>query len=232
MSKKIWMTIALAAFSAHIGQAANLFHNPSFEDQVTPGTSAILGAGSTFLTNWTVTGSTCGGNCVFLLDSTYTESIDIGLWTTPAVSGDQSLDITGAGNTVDGGIEQTVTLNPLAAHVLSFWVGNGDNRSVFLPLPSSIEVFVNSVSIGTFTNNDSSNNHTNWKQFSLTFTPNVAVNTIRFRNATSVGDNMAGLDDVFLEEVPEPGTYALVGGALMLVLARRFYGGGSRDQEL
>ncbi|MFN7938178.1 MAG: hypothetical protein U0R19_32925 [Bryobacteraceae bacterium] len=225
------MTIALAALSVNIGQAANLLLNPSFEAQVTPGTNAVLATGSTFLTNWTVTGSACSGNCVFLLDSTYTENIDIGLWTTPAVSGDQSLDITGAGNTVDGGIEQTVTLN-LVPHVLSFWVGNGDNRSSFLPLPSTIEVFVNSISQGTFTNNDSTNNQTNWKQFSLTFTPNVAVNTIRFRNATPVGDNMAGLDDVFLEETPEPGTSALVGGALLVVMARRFYGARSRGQEL
>lgn len=216
------MTIAALALCVSSGQAANLLLNPSFETQdVSPNTSAILATGSTFLTNWTVTGSACTWNCVYLLDSSYTENLDIGLWTVPPVSGNQSVDITGSGNTVDGGIEQTVNLTPNVAHVLSFWVGNGDNRSVYFPNPSIIEVFVNMNSLGTFSNNNSTNNTTNWKQFSVTFTPSVASNTILFRNATPVGDNMAGLDDVSLEATPEPATYALVGGALAAALIGR-----------
>lgn len=211
---------ALGSISLYGG---NLLLNPGFENPAIPAnTFQVLGTGSTYLDNWKVTGTVCSANCVTPLVTTYSESSNVGTIHFQSHGGNQSLDLTGNGNTVDGGVIQTVNLSTGVTYQLSFWVGNMDNQAANYTGASSIQVFLNGSSRGIFSNNASTANFINWAQSSLTFQATQDINTIEFRNAT-VGDNEAGLDDVFLDQapggVPEPSTSILVALALIALLA-------------
>ena len=217
-----WQAASLFAFGLSHLYGANLILNPGFESPAIPGAFTQYGSGSNAISDWTVTGATCGANCVLLLNTGYAE----GPLTFQAEGGVQSVDLTWAGNTGDGGIQQTVNLTQNQLYRLSFWVGNMDNAAVNYPGPSVIELFLNGVSRGTFTNNASTSNAVNWTQATFTFLALQATNVIEFRNATATPDNYAGLDDVFLDfaaaaEVPEPATFALISIALLSVASVR-----------
>jgi hypothetical protein len=222
LNLQILGVLALGLNSAYGG---NILLNPSFDSPLI-GSGAIitLGAGSSTITDWTVTGATCGGNCVLILQTDYSENSNVGNLQFQAHSGNNSIDVTGAGNTLDGGVSQTVSLTPGLQYLLSFWVGNMDDRATVYPLPSSVQLLIGGVSQGTFTNSNSTNNFTNWTQFSQSFTPSTSSVSIEFRNATT-GDNLAGLDDVFLDvapgSVPEPATFGLMALAFGAVAALR-----------
>src|SRR5689334_11779623 len=130
MLKRMMITFALTVAVSSL-YAANLFLDPGFESlAISPSTFRQLGSGDTTnLPGWTVSGTTCGSNCVLILTSLYTEAnAAIGTITFQAHGGNQSLDLTGGGNTVDGGVEQTVTLAPGTNYTMNFWVGNMDNN--------------------------------------------------------------------------------------------------------
>jgi hypothetical protein len=206
----------LALFLSTQGMAANLFQNPGFES---PAISPItLGNGSTFLDGWTVSDAACFSNCVSIMDDSYTE----GSLTFRSHSGNQWLDLTGENNSLTGGITQVVTLTPGQMYNLSFWVGNQDNASGAYPLPSRVQVFANGISLGVGENNDSLTNSATWKQVIFQFTPSATQNAITFQNATGLADNMAGLDDVYIDvaqtSVPEPSTVG-TGGLALAALA-------------
>jgi hypothetical protein len=209
--------IALLAVSLGCLNGANLFVNSGFETPDILDTSATLPSGSTDLTGWTLTGG-CGLNCVAILDDAYTEDVGGRLLEFRARTGQQSVDLTGSGNTLTGGISQAVALNPGFLYIITFWLGNMDNTAPFnYSLDSSIQVLVDGNSVGLFTNSNNLTDETQWTQFSAQFTATSASQTIEFRNATPGGDNMAGLDDVFVDQVavvPEPSTFGLIGIAL------------------
>src|SRR5262245_8646601 len=111
------------------------------------GSSATLPSGSAVLTGWTVTGS-CGSNCLAILDDAYFEVQGSRTLEFHAQSGFQSVDLTGSGNTLTGGIQQQVLMIPGALYDISFWVGNMDNTAPFsYSLPSSIELLVDGSSL-------------------------------------------------------------------------------------
>lgn len=204
---------------------ANILLNPSFETPVVgSGGFLQLGTGSSSLTDWIVTGAACGTNCILILDTNYAE----GSLTFNAQAGNQSLDLTGGYNTVDGGVQQTVNLATDTNYLLTFWVGNMDNRDSAYSSASAVQLVINGISIDTFTNSASTDNLINWAQFSFNFTPTQDSNAIQFVNATGANDNFAGLDNVSLDVasagVPEPATFGIMALALGGIAAfrRRF----------
>jgi len=218
--------VVLLALAASSGLYANLIQNGSFESLTLGGTFSTLSTGdTTSLPSWVVTGA-CGNNCITVLRNGYTENS--GTLAFQPEDGLQSLDLTGSFNSLVGGVQQTVaSLTAGQRYTLSFWVGNQDNQQFNYSLPSSVQVFVDGVSQGTFTNNDSTPNQLTWRLISLDFTAATTSAVIRFDNATPLVDDEMGLDNVSLEVaaaggVPEPGTFVLFGlSGAFLALARR-----------
>lgn len=202
------------------GLHANLIQNGSFEATAIDGPYSIYAsADTTSLPGWTVTGTTCGANCVLGLAGSYTE----GDMRFQAQDGSQNMDLTGGYNTLEGGLMQVVTSLVVGQrYSLTFWLGNQDNADWAYPLPSSVIVLVNGVVQDTFSNNTSSPSEVNWEQKSLQFVATGTSASIEFRNATAVIDNYVGLDNVSLDaEVPEPATFVLIGGTLLAIFYRK-----------
>jgi hypothetical protein len=214
--KRILAIFAMAASASTL--SANLITNPGFEESEMSGTLEIVNTGGSFITGWTVSGAS-----VLMIENPYAENA--GTLFFSAHGGDQHLDITGAGNTVSGAVSQTVATTVGADYTLSFWLGNQDDSDPIYPNASSVEVFLNGVSQGIFSNGADTSNDVNWALQSLNFRASSASTTVMFVSATN-GDNFAGLDDVSLlaaptNGVPEPGTYAMVGLALAGLAALR-----------
>jgi hypothetical protein len=201
---------------------ANSILDPSFENPVIAGLFSVLGSGSTF-GPWNVTGATCGTNCVLILNTAYSENTNVGPIQFNAEDGNQAVDITGGGNTLDGGVSQTIATTTGNPFSMSFWVGKQDNRANGYGGPSAIQVFINGVSQGVFSNNNSTNNQVNWEQFVLNFNAPSSSTTILFQNATGATNGYAGLDNVNLVSLasPEPSTLVLIAGAVGLLALRR-----------
>ncbi|MEZ5399507.1 MAG: DUF642 domain-containing protein [Bryobacteraceae bacterium] len=213
------LTITLLSLGAP-SLFANLISNPGFELSVMGGNFQIVNTGDTFITDWNVSGA-----ALLMLTSSYTENGGTLLF--PSHSGDQHLDITGAGNTLLGQISQTVTTTPGIDYTLSFWVGNQDDADPVYPNASLISLYIDGSLVGTYGHSDDTPNQTTWREFVVNFKAASASTTIAFENATPTGDNMAGLDDVSLDvsaanvNAPEPGTFALAGIALLGLAALR-----------
>ncbi len=82
---------------------------------------------------------------------------------------------------------------------------------------SQVELIVNGGAPTLFTNNlvgvwDGSHQNNVWQTYSATFV-GTGNDTVTFRNLAS-NDNYAGLDAISLQEVPEPGTIAIMGFGL------------------
>jgi hypothetical protein len=212
--------LLLTAIAAH----ANLINNGSFETNPAANSFAILpGGDTTSLPGWTVTGSACGSNCMLILTNTYTESSNLGTLTFQPQDGNQSLDLTGSFNSLDGGISQSVTTTPGTQYMLTFFLGNMDDRVSAYGSPSALQVLLNGTVAGTFSNDNSTNNQLTWAQESLNFTATAASTTIDFVNNTVLADNEAGLDNVSLDvasasQTPEPSALLLVAMGFGLVV--------------
>jgi hypothetical protein len=219
---------------------ANLILNGSFESPVVP--SLSLSCGSAFNTQcqgyyshdqgnppalalfaiagWSVIG--LGGAdsvaVVLQLGNGYTE----GALRFDAQDGTQSLDLTGEGNQGANGVKQSVSTIIGMPYMLSFYLGREDPLAPGYELgPSALEFVLNQDAPITFTDTDAFSNDIAWKQFVFGFTATTATTTFAFLNATGAGNNFAGLDNVDLEAIPEPGTLALFGigfGILLLLL--------------
>ena len=208
---------------------ANIITNGSFETNALAGTTALLGSGNTAsLPGWQVTGS-CGGNCILILTSGYTEpQSGYGTITFQAQAGNQAIDITGSSNSLTGGLSQAVTTTAGNSYTLSFYVGNMDDGATSYTLPSSVQLLINGTSQGVFSNDNNTSHQVNWALQSVNFTASGASTTVAFVNATPVGDNYAGLDNVDLElnPTPEPASGLLVGAiGVGLILRKRFRAG-------
>ena len=213
--KKFLMLAAATLIAAPAFAATNLVVNGGFEAPITPTGSFVQLFGGNSFPGWSV-----GGNDVIIINSAYSEA---GLVFNPN-SGVNSIDLTGAGNTgPTNAITQSIATTA-GRYQLSFFVGNasptGGNAGSYTQ-PSTANLSINGGAIQSFTNADDTPFAINWKPFTVSFYSATPV-TLTFSNGT-VGDNMLGLDDVSLNAVPEPSTWAMLiaGFGLVGASARR-----------
>jgi hypothetical protein len=212
-------TLAMVACSLSLVSGiarGNLITNPSFETPVvTAGSFENFATGSTGITGWTVTGPTDTG--VSAISTTFVQN---GV-TFEAEDGNQWIDLTGDGSNSTEGIEQTVTTAPGTNYVLTFYVGNTTGGGIF-GTTSTDALSIDGTEVNTYENANADATGLSWEQFTYSFTATGASTTIGFANLDPASDNSNGLDMVDLEvgsstATPEPGTEALVGGALVLL---------------
>ncbi len=135
----------------------------------------------------------------------------------------QALDLTGEGNQGTGnGVKQTVATFAGQEYFLTWWVGHQYNQAPgYLNGPAEIALYIDGVHIIDVGTGNNTVNDVTWQEFSYSFTAGGNATTIAFLNDTPVGNNYAGLDNVTLQAVPEPGTLALLAIGLSGALARR-----------
>jgi hypothetical protein len=140
--------------------------------------------------------------------------------------GNQALDLTGEGNQGTwNGVKQTVATSPGQTYYLTFYLGHQWGLAPGYEVsPAAVTLYVNGDSVGLFTNsrNDRIDDIT-WLFESYTFTADSNWTTIAFQNATDSHNQYAGLDNVSLAQVPEPGALLLLtcGIVALAALLRR-----------
>jgi hypothetical protein len=232
---------------------ANLFVNGSFEDPTAPASSITCGtafnttcqgyyspdqtnapaSGPFDIGGWSVIGKdaglSAGGGAlasVMQLGPGYTET-DFGpsggLLHFTAEDGSQSLDLTGEGNQGANGVKQSFASTVGTQYTLSFFLGHQDTSADGYAGPSSLDLYIDGVLVGTFDNPDVVTQDVDWKPFQFSFAAAGASTVVAFLNATPVGNNYTGLDNVVLTAfgIPEPGTLALFAVGFGLVQMRR-----------
>lgn len=151
---------------------------------------------------------TNSSNFVLAIDTTYTE----GALSFVSQQGTKSLDLTGAANQGPVALSQTLALSA-GQYMLSFYLGDINGGDTRYDLPSSVEVLFGGNSLGIFTNS-AGGATTNWRQVLVPLTSDGVNNVLTFSTANLRLDNFTGLDNVSLNAVPEPGSFALVLAAL------------------
>jgi hypothetical protein len=241
-SAKLLSIALVASCVAAIPSArANLIVNGSFESPTVPSSSLSCGVafntacqgyyspdqtspppGGPFdIAGWSVIGK--GGvpdaAVVLQLGNGYTE----GPLHFDAQDGTQSLDLTGEGNQGANGVKQSFTSIIGAHYAVSFYLGRQDPAASGYAGPSALDLFIDQDAPITFIDMDALSQNVAWERFALSFTATKAITTLAFLNATPVGNNFTGLDNVVVEAIPEPGTLALfaAGFAGLLLLLRR-----------
>ena len=241
------LSLALLASVATVPPArANLILNGSFESPIVP--SSSLSCGIAFNINcqgyyspdqtsppvggpfeivapgdpsgWSVIGK--GGvpdaAVVLQLGNGYTE----GPLHFDAQAGIQSLDLTGEGNQGANGVKQSVATIAGARYTISFWLGHQDTSAPGYAGPSLLDFVIDQDAALRFSGSDVVSQDVAWTPYAFSFTAVTAFTTFAFLNATGVGNNYTGLDNVILEQIPEAGTLALLGAGLAgLFLLRR-----------
>lgn len=194
-----WVMFALACVPA---LATPVILNPSFENGPNPGGFTTILGGGGGLSDWTVTG----------------HSIDyIGnYWV--ASDGGRSVDL--AGND-PGGVSQLVSGFTVGGYYILYFdmSGNPDGGSN----PKNLTLGITGEPNQGFAFNTSGVSHgaMGWTQNSYTFQASATSLTISFAFADS-GPWGAALDNVSIEQVPEPASMVLVGlGLAALGFARR-----------
>jgi len=192
MRIRMVIAAALLAGVAAPALAANLIKNGSFESPVVPdGSFDTFNTGDSFK-GWTVVGDS-GSVAIISEDFTYCVAL-------PAAKGKQFLDLTGYSNSFTG-VQTTIATTPGSTYAIAFFVGNivgGGNCGT----TSTVELFVDGVSAGKFTNKKGKGGTSIvWKKFSTQFTAQNTATTIAFMNDDPADDTANGLDAVSVKLV-------------------------------
>lgn len=253
---KLLSTVLLVSCVMAVPAArANLILNGSFESPPVPSSSPSCGAlfntdcqgyyshdqlgfppGGPFdIAGWSVIGKggLDGTAVVLQLGSGYTEpdSANGGTLHFDAQDGTQSLDLTGEGNQGLNGVKQSVSSIPGMPYTISFYLGHQDDLAIGYAGPSSLDFYIDGTLASSFANPNTISQDINWEQFAYTFTAPTDFTTFAFINATPVGNNFTGLDNVVLTAVPldnvvltavpEPSSLALLGVGLGVIFLLR-----------
>ena len=224
--------LALVLLAVTVGVpvcSANLISNSDFETNAVANFKVLPTNDTTSLPGWKVTGSVCTTNCLLVLNTIYTEPSNIGTIFFQSQSGVQSVDLNGGGNTLDGGIEQTVATVAGTNYSLTFYLGNMDNAADLYTAASTVRLKITGQTDQLLSNSNNTPNHVNWVLETINFTATSALTTIDFIQATPATDNYVGIDNVQLNAVssgpaaatPEPSTWALMIVAAILLGVRR-----------
>lgn len=223
------MAIAILAALPAVGRAGQIIDG-GFE---TP--PATSGGFTQYFTGQTIGGAsgwTVLGKDVLVIDRGYSEpSGSSSTLSFNPNSGNNALDITGAGNTSPSdGITQTVATTIGQSYDLSFFVGRalGDpNDSRYLGT-ATVVLTIGDGPTTSYTATDGVRGQITFTRFVTSFVATGATTAITFTNGTlppgtdangdPVGSNYAGLDDVELVATPEPSTLTSAGIALALTL--------------
>jgi hypothetical protein len=203
---------------------ADLVVDGGFETPTVPtGGYSDFTTGMSFGSAWTVQGTDVA------IVSTTNMGTDV---TANAHSGNQSLDLTGAGTNPADGVTQTLATTSGTGYTITFWLGRADDTGANPRQYSGAASLTLSIGGGaavSYTNSGVSPNMVNWAQETTSFTASSASTTITFL-ASGVAANVQyiGLDDVSVNPttvtsaVPEPNTLVLAGIGSLLVCWAKF----------
>ncbi len=221
MAGSLWRALVAGALLSLCSTSlqAGIVFSSSFETPVlSPTTPQQPVNPGSYLQVWggqTVDGWTVHGSDVVLMHTTYNEPFPgLGNPTFNSQDGDQSLDITGVGNTTPlNAISRLVDLEVGAQYLLSFYVGRADSSTGYYQTPATIGLSIDGSSIIDFTNSNLTSQMVNWQLFTYTFTALTSQTSILFKNQTphfspEGENNFAGLDDVRLEYLSGPASIA------------------------
>jgi hypothetical protein len=186
----------VAAAATSFGASAAIVTNGSFEDItnfVPDGNDTMsLGPGSNAMPGWTVV----NGILAWIGPTNPFNGLT-------AQNGGYFLDLTGYHDNVPyGGVSQSIATTVGGKYALTFWLGSSAQYGV----PDSIAASAGSAS-GIFTSTDPTSNNA-WQLETLLFTatgPSTLISLVG-----NSGDHYIGLDNVAVEAVPEPSTWAMM----------------------
>jgi hypothetical protein len=206
---------------------SNLISDGGFESPITgPGGLnsgfIVYTSGSTIAGVWSVSGPPPLSEVALVPSSEYTTFGGSTIFFT-SQEGNQNLDLSGDYDT-GGAMAVQQTFPTIAGHTysLSFYVGAVTTSDWDGYAGSGmINVQLNGNPLLSAVNSDASGDAPTWKQFNTTFVAAGSSSTLAFISATPGGRGFNGLDNVVVNEVPEPGTCSLLAVGAALMLARR-----------
>lgn len=216
MRRVLLMTLAISALGSGPAAAATLI-NGGFEQ---PGVAGMLTLtpGSTKVTGWTAVDTTPGGDTdVQYLNSAAYSSLGV-----VASEGAHFLDLTGSVGRGKGVVSDAIAVTSGEQYRIAFDVGAFYVRNQGSFGDATVDLLVNGVLAGSFTNiMDLKGPGSDWQRFSYDFTADAPSVRLTFLSSTSLASSNlgVGLDNVTFDSmggapvggaVPEPATWAMM----------------------
>ena len=141
-------------------------------------------------------------------------SVDYGGSYWQAQSGNRSIDLAGMG---DGSLSQTFSTTAGKAYQVSFWIARNPDNGVN-PRTGFVDVGRPAMKL-TFSNGATTATAMGWTQEFLNFTATGPTTTVTFASDPATSQTYFGLalDNIAVNAVPEPTSWALMVGGLGLV---------------
>ncbi|WP_296600460.1 PEPxxWA-CTERM sorting domain-containing protein [Phenylobacterium sp.] len=213
--KSFLSLVAGAALLAAGPAAAAQFTNGSFEQPAGVAAMSLM-AGSTFLPGWTVVDSVPGGDA----DIQYTSNAAYGSVGVTASDGEYLLDLTGSVGRGKGVASDPIDVVAGASYRVGFDVGAFYIRNYGSFGDATVDLLVNDVLAGSFTNvMNRTAPGSDWQRFTYDFVATGPTVKLTFLSSTSLSSSSlgVGLDNVAFDltsspasGAPEPASWALM----------------------